>query len=162
MAAVERFSHEFVDFVPKQMQHGVLYISLEYTTVVHLCACGCGAKVVCPLDPTDYAITFDGQTVSLWPSVGNWDYHCRSHYIIRRSMVRWAPPMSDEDVAAGRERDRRGKTPHTASGDPLWWSKPEPGPVDKQPATPCRIRAASIASTMKALLRKVTRRGNQS
>jgi Family of unknown function (DUF6527) len=45
-------------------------VFVEYATVVHLWACGCGAKVVCPLDPTDYAITSDGQTVSLWRSVG--------------------------------------------------------------------------------------------
>jgi hypothetical protein len=53
-----------------------------------------------PLDPTDYAITSDGQTVSLWRSVGNSDYHCRFHYFIRRSKARWAPPMSEADIAA--------------------------------------------------------------
>jgi|GEM_PF-4572666 Family of unknown function (DUF6527) len=143
-------------------------IFVEYATVVHLCACGCGAKVVCPLDPTDYAITSDGQTVSLWPSVGNWDYHCRSHYIIRRSKVRWAPPMSEADIAAGRERDRRVKAAQGAGWDPLWWSMPEPQPpdlaepVDEQSTTPVRTSASGVASAIKALLRKFTRRGEHS
>ncbi|UCZ63572.1 hypothetical protein LHJ73_21675 [Mycolicibacterium phocaicum] len=70
----------------------------------------CATKVASALDPTDYAITFDGETISLSPSIGNWNFHCRSHYVIRRGQVRWMPAMSDADIAAGRHRDRRAKT----------------------------------------------------
>lgn len=110
MPPTDRFSHEFVDFIPADLDDGVLYVSLPYATVMHLCACGCATKVASALDPTDYAITFDGETISLSPSIGNWNFHCRSHYVIRRGQVRWMPTMSDADIAAGRHRDRRAKT----------------------------------------------------
>ena len=61
----DRFTHEFVDFIPADLDDDVLYVSLPYTTVMHLCACGCGMKVASALDPTDYAITFDGETTGL-------------------------------------------------------------------------------------------------
>ena len=110
MPPTDRFSHEFVDFIPADLDDGVLYVSLPYATVMHLCACGCATKVASALDPTDYSITFDGETISLSPSIGNWNFHCRSHYVIRRGQVRWMPAMSDADIAAGRHRDRRAKT----------------------------------------------------
>jgi hypothetical protein len=106
----DRFTHEFIDFIPADLDNGVLYVSLPYTTVMHLCACGCGTKVASALDPTDYAITFDGETVSLSPSIGNWNFHCRSHYVIRRGQVLWMPAMSDAGITAGRHRDQRATT----------------------------------------------------
>jgi hypothetical protein len=42
--------------------------------------CGCGKKVVLPLHPTHGKLTYDGETVSLSPSVGNWSFPCESHY----------------------------------------------------------------------------------
>jgi hypothetical protein len=35
-----------------------------------------------PLSPTDWKLTFDGVSVSLHPSDGNWSFPCRSHYRI--------------------------------------------------------------------------------
>lgn len=95
----------FVEYVPKVLTPGVLYLALEHATVVHLCACGCRTKVVTPLDPAHWQLTYDGDTVSLWPSIGNWQFPCRSHYWIRASAVVWAAPMTDEEVAALRQED---------------------------------------------------------
>jgi hypothetical protein len=106
MPRVDRFDHQFVEYVPAPLDERVLYISIPFATVVHLCACGCGTKVVNALDPNDYSFTFDGETITLDPSIGNWDFHCRSHYLIRRSYVRWMPDMSYEAIAAGRRSDQ--------------------------------------------------------
>jgi hypothetical protein len=52
---------------------------------------------------------YDGETVSLDPSVGNWSLPCRSHYWIRRGAVRWAPAWTDEEIEENREGDRAAK-----------------------------------------------------
>jgi len=54
-------------------------------------------------------MTFDGETISLWPSIGNWTLKCRSHYVIDRGEVIAAPPWTDEQVEAERHRDRAAK-----------------------------------------------------
>jgi hypothetical protein len=75
--------HKFVEFVPEDIQPNTLYVSVEYGTAVHKCCCGCGEEVVTPLTPTDWKLKFDGESVSLAPSIGNWSFKCRSHYFIR-------------------------------------------------------------------------------
>jgi len=102
--------HEFVSTVPDQLQEGVLYISMAYATAVHRCACGCGHEVVIPFSPTDWSMVFDGETVSLAPSIGNWSFPCQSHYWIERSRVVWAPKWSGRQIEDGRSRDRMRKT----------------------------------------------------
>ncbi len=101
--------HQFVKNLPDRLDPGVLYISIEYATVAHLCCCGCGVEVVTPLTPTDWNMTFDGETISLWPSVGNWNDACRSHYVVRRSKVISALPWSDRRIEAEWQRDRNAK-----------------------------------------------------
>jgi hypothetical protein len=103
------FKHEFVQFIPEELQEGTIYVSIRFATVAHLCACGCKTKVVTPLKPTDWQLTFDGKTVSLHPSVGNWAFPCRSHYWIRNDKVQWADDWSDARIEANREYDRRAK-----------------------------------------------------
>ncbi|MGO9558638.1 MAG: DUF6527 family protein [Acidimicrobiales bacterium] len=100
-------THEFVDDIPAQLEDETLYVSIRYRTVVHLCACGCRSKVVTPIKPAKWHLTFDGATISLSPSIGNWQFPCRSHYWIRNNEVRWARPWTDEQIREGRERDAR-------------------------------------------------------
>jgi hypothetical protein len=100
---------EFVQAVPDKLQEGVLYVSMEYATVVHKCLCGCGKEVATPLSPTDWCLTFDGDSVSLAPSIGNWSFPCRSHYWIRNNQVLWCGDMPQRLIDAGRARDRRAK-----------------------------------------------------
>lgn len=104
-----RVTHLFVEFVPEDLEAATLYISVAYATVVHGCLCGCGSRIVTPLSPTDWRMTYDGETISLFPSVGNWSFACQSHYWIDHNRVRWARRMSPEKIQAGRDRDRRSK-----------------------------------------------------
>ncbi len=99
-------SHEFVEFIPEQLQEGVLYVSMTYATAAHRCFCGCGREVVTPLSPTDWKMVFNGEAVSLWPSIGNWSFPCRSHYVIENNRVHWCGEMSQSAIEAGRARDR--------------------------------------------------------
>lgn len=107
--------HRFVETFPETLEPGVLYVSLEFCSAAHSCCCGCGEEVVTPLTPTDWNITYDGETITLHPSVGSWTLSCRSHYVIRRSRVIEAPPWSDAEIAAERRRDRRAKAAHYGS-----------------------------------------------
>jgi hypothetical protein len=104
-----RLRHRFVEFIPDDLEEGVLYISLEYRTASHRCCCGCGHEVVTPLSPTDWQLTFDGETVSLSPSIGNWSFPCQSHYWVRAGRVSWARQWSRQEIDAGREADRMAK-----------------------------------------------------
>lgn len=96
---------EFVDFVPGELEERKLYVSIEYATSVHLCACGCGNKVVTPINPAEWQLIYDGESVSLYPSIGNWQFPCRSHYWVRRNEIHWARPWSEGEIESGRERD---------------------------------------------------------
>jgi hypothetical protein len=106
MTKRQTIRHEFVEFIPAELEEGVLYVSIPYATTTHLCACGCGNKVVLPLHPTHWKLTFDGETVSMSPSVGNWSFDCDSHYWIERDHIRWASKWSKEKIEAGRAKDR--------------------------------------------------------
>lgn len=97
----------FVDYIPDELDEGMLYISLEFDTVAHKCLCGCGKEVNTPLSPVDWSLKYDGDTISLDPSIGNWSFDCKSHYWIRRSKVQWAATWSRKKVEAAREKERR-------------------------------------------------------
>jgi hypothetical protein len=96
----------FVEFIPSDLDEGVLYVSMEYATVVHLCCCGCGNQVVTPLKPNRWSLTFDGVALSLWPSVGNWSFPCQSHYWIRENEVEWARRWSPREIDVARTQRR--------------------------------------------------------
>jgi len=102
VSRTQTFRHAFVDHAPDRLEAGVLYISLPYKTMIHLCPCGCGHEVVTPLSPTGWALIFDGETVSLHPSVGNWSFACQSHYWIDHGRVRWSWKWSEERIARAR------------------------------------------------------------
>lgn len=109
MKRVQVLRHEFVEYVPDQLEDGTIYISIAYATAVHRCCCGCGLEVVTPLSPADWAVTYDGETISLDPSIGNWSFPCQSHYWIERNRVTWAPRWTDWEIAEGRARSARAK-----------------------------------------------------
>jgi hypothetical protein len=102
-------THEFVELIPDELKEGTIYVSLRYATAAHKCCCCCGKEVVTPLSPTDWKLIFDGKTISLHPSIGNWGFECRSHYWIRNSRVRWAARWSQDKINAGRDHDRLAK-----------------------------------------------------
>jgi hypothetical protein len=101
--------HKFVDFIPDIIEDGVLYISIKYCTAIHKCVCGCGNEVVTPLSPTDWKLTFDGKTISLSPSIGNWNFECQSHYWITKNRIRYAAKWDKEEIQYGRSKDKKRK-----------------------------------------------------
>ena len=101
--------HRFVRDIPDSLDPGVLYVSMEYGTAAHSCCCGCSEEVFTPFTPTDWRMTFNGEAISLWPSIGNWNLPCRSHYVIVRGWVIEATPWTDQQIQRGRKRDKAAK-----------------------------------------------------
>ncbi len=108
--------HEFVEFIPDDLEQGTIYVSIRFATASHLCVCGCGNKVVTPIRPTDWTLIFDGKTVSLEPSIGNWSFPCQSHYYIRKNRIKWAPKWSREQIERGRRYDHHAKDSYFGAG----------------------------------------------
>jgi hypothetical protein len=118
--------HTFVECIPEQLEEGVVYISLPYATIVHRCLCGCGNEVVTPLSPTDWKVTFDGESISLNPSIGNWNFPCKSHYWIIRNRVVWAEWWSPKEIDANRRKDWSEKRKHFRSRETKLGGAPAP------------------------------------
>jgi len=115
------YRHQFAEFIPESLEEGVVYVSMPYATAVHRCFCGCGAKVVTPITPTDWQLKFDGDSVSLDPSVGSWSLACRSHYWLEGGRVVWAAKWTQRMIDRQRSRDRREKQEYYSRpniGDP--------------------------------------------
>lgn len=105
MSRTAQLTFEFCDSFPATMQPGVLYMSLPFATAAHLCCCGCQFQIVTPLRPNRWRMTFDGETVSLMPSVGNAGLPCRSHYWIDRNRIIWHRPLTTFEIERGCDRD---------------------------------------------------------
>lgn len=121
-------AYEFVGAIPNELEERTLYVSMGYATVAHKCCCGCGWEVMTPLGPTDWKLTYDGESISLSPSIGNWSFECQSHYWIDKSIVKWARQWSKEQIDDGRAHNRStkarryggaGRTMQRA-GSPAW------------------------------------------
>lgn len=93
---ITKIRPEFVERIPENLSEGVLYICIPCNVAIHLCACGCNEKVVTPIDPSGWIMTYDGDSVSLCPSIGNWSYKCGSHYFIRNNRIDWLPQTTDK------------------------------------------------------------------
>ena len=101
--------HRFVEFLPSRLEEDVLYVSLEYKTVAHLCCCGCKEEVVTPITPTDWIFTYNGKGISLNPSIGNWGFKCRSHYWIKENQVVWAGDWTEQQIKDTQKMDLLNK-----------------------------------------------------
>ena len=88
--ALKEFELQVINRVPNELVEGILYVCFDCNVVVHLCACGCGEKVVLPIDPDFWSITYNGEAVSMMPSIGNFQFPCKSHYWIRENKIVWA------------------------------------------------------------------------
>lgn len=123
MSRVDEVTFEFVDLLPKELADGVLYISLEHRTVVHKCCSGCGERVVVGLSPAQWKLTFDGETISLSPSIGNGELACNSHYWIRENKVLWSKPLTSTQTRRSQLGDREDTVAHYAQREPSRPSK---------------------------------------
>lgn len=110
--SISKFKVIFTEFIPEKLDDGIFYVSIECATASHKCACGCGNEVVTPFSPTDWKLIYDGETITLTPSIGNWSYPCRSHYLIQKNTVVWAGTMPLKAIESGRNRDKARKAIH--------------------------------------------------
>lgn len=97
----------FVEFIPTHLEDGVLYISQEYKTAIHKCCCGCGQEVVTPLSAAQWQVTVTKDKVSLNPSIGNWNFECKSHYWIKHNRVSWSYAFTEREIQQVQARDIR-------------------------------------------------------
>lgn len=101
------FNYEFVRYIPDKIEEGIVYISLEFNTMSHKCACGCGKEVITPISPGGWSFTYDGKTISINPSIGNFSFPCKSHYFINKSNVVWARNYDDKQIEKARNMDEK-------------------------------------------------------
>jgi len=110
--------HKFVRSVPETLDEGVIYVSIDYATAIHKCCCGCGNEVVTPISPKDWKLIFDGETISLEPSIGNWSYKCQSHYFITRNRVEWCPKWDKAKPDTAQRKEAQVKKQNPNGGKP--------------------------------------------
>lgn len=79
----------FLTTIPEKLEEGVLYISEEHNLAIHNCCCGCGIQTVTPLRHGRWSLARLDGAVSLFPSIGNGKFPCRSHYWIKQNQVEW-------------------------------------------------------------------------
>ena len=80
----------FVHVIPEVIEENKLYISEKYKTATHNCLCGCGLKTITPLGGGrnwEIVKSSDGKKISLIGSVGNYNFPCKSHYIITSNIA---------------------------------------------------------------------------
>lgn len=133
-----RFYPKFVEEMPGDLEAGWLYISIRYRTAAHLCACGCGTRVITPIKPAKWQLTYNGEVVSLSPSIDRSQSPCGSHYWICSSVAAWERPLKATEAARVRERDAKAVR--------AYYESRAGTPRDEFPApsTPPRSRARSL------------------
>ena len=113
----------WVEDMPEVMESDKVYISTKHSLTEHLCACGCGAEVSLPLARSEWRIVYDGDTVSIRPSIGNWRLPCKSHYLILENRTIWCASWTAEEISAGRKEDRteRQRDMRRRRAERSWW-----------------------------------------
>jgi hypothetical protein len=101
---------------------------------------------VTPLAPTEWSLTFDGETVSLDPSVGNWSLDCQSHYWIRRDTARWAERWSPAEIRTARARAIAAREAYYGTA------------VDAEIDAPEGVKGSSVGRWLAGLRARVERR----
>lgn len=99
LVACERF--------PDALGPGKFYFSEDFRSSVHLCACGCGSRVVLPIKSAGWKLMQTERSFTISPSVGNREFACRSHYLIEGGRIIWLTSMSDQEVQASRAIDKQ-------------------------------------------------------
>lgn len=101
-----------VEYLPKELESGILYVSKEFGVAGHLCPCDCGSKIITPLGRTEWEFSESNGEATLYPSIGNWQLPCRSHYWIRKGKIKWSYSWSDERIAKGHEAGEKKRKDH--------------------------------------------------
>lgn len=82
----------YVEYIPprEEMEQGVMYVSRQFQTAVHLCACGCGNESVTPFGGSHgWDFRSNNNKVTLHPSILNTNCPNNAHYFIRDNMIEW-------------------------------------------------------------------------
>jgi hypothetical protein len=101
---------------------------------------GCGTKIVTPLRETEYELIERDGSVSLHPSIGNWNHPCQSHYWIRDNHIVWAGPMSKAAIQSERAYDDEVKAEHCRLAVVAPRMEPDSSMAAVMPRSPFRIR----------------------
>ena len=112
---ISKLSLQRCEFIPNVLDEGQLYFSERFKTTSHLCACGCGNKVVLSVKPQDWTLELTDDKPTICPSVGNRLLRCKSHYFIRDGEIVWLRPMSEFEVEHSIRRDRVHREEYFAS-----------------------------------------------
>ena len=91
------YKTKFVATPPKhsELEDGVLYVLPHCNCAIHKCMCGCKDVVVLAIDenngkePYFWGWTYTDGNVSITPSVGNFQFPCKSHYFLQHGKVKW-------------------------------------------------------------------------
>ncbi len=94
-----------VHYLPKELEEGFLYVSKEFGVAGHLCPCGCRNKIITPLDPSEWSFKEIKSKPTLYPSIGNWQLPCKSHYWIINGEIEWSNQWSEEQIKEGSEAE---------------------------------------------------------
>lgn len=97
MSQIKNLKPVFSDKIPEELAPGILYISMSHRIAKHLCPCGCGKVITIIFDPELWTMKFDGETVTIFPSIGNYNIPCKSHYYISGNQIEWCQSDFDED-----------------------------------------------------------------
>jgi hypothetical protein len=107
LSRITELTHEFVESLPEKLEEGKIYVSIKFRTAGHRCCCGCGKEIITPIRPTKWTLIFNGETVSLKPSIGNWQLKCKSHYWITENKVHWDTQWSHQEIIESRTADAK-------------------------------------------------------
>lgn len=84
-----------VEYMPDQIEPGILYHSDRFKTAIHLCTCGCGNKVVTPISRDRFqgahkwGFVVDKNGPTSEGSIGNQNV-CGAHYHVRDGKIEQA------------------------------------------------------------------------
>lgn len=82
-------TYQECEYMPEVLEQGVLYHSPKFKVAIHLCACGCGDKTVTPTGPKWWSLSLRDGRPTLYPSIGNQQFPCRSHYFLTDGKIIW-------------------------------------------------------------------------
>jgi len=102
-----RIELKSVEFIPKVLNERILFVSKRFNVAAHLCPCGCGTKVVTPLGPCEWFLSVKKGKPTLFPSIGNWQIPCRSHYWIKKGQIEWSYSWTEEEIRKGRDLEQK-------------------------------------------------------
>jgi hypothetical protein len=94
-----------VNYIPTELDPGILYVSKKYGVAGHLCPCGCGNKIMTPLGKIEWHLTIRKGEPTLDPSLGNWQLPCKSHYWIINGEIEWSYQWSEEQIKAEHNKE---------------------------------------------------------